>query len=238
VLFNYQNGRSGECFKNHIQGFKGKLQVDGYSVYESYENDPDFILFSCWAHARRYFEQAIDNDKQRANYVLRQIQILYKIEEAAKEQKLSNEERQKWRQERATPVLNTIKEFIENNVESILPASAIGKAFGYTIKRWNKLLTYTFHGEVEIENKLIENAIRPLALGRKNYLFAGSDDSAQRAAIVYSLFATCRLHRINPYDWLTDVFQRIKDQAINKISELLPQNWKKSNASANVELIS
>ncbi len=77
-----------------------------------------------------------------------------------------------------------------------------------------------------------------LALGRKNYLFAGSDDSAQRAAIVYSLFATCRLHRINPYDWLTDVFQRIKDQAINKISELLPQNWKKSNASANVELIS
>ena len=238
VLFTYQKGRSAECFKNHIQGFKGKLQTDGYSVYESYENDPDFILFSCWAHARRYFEQALDNDKQRADYVLRQIQILYKIEESAKEQKLSNEERQKWRQENATLILNTIKEFLDKNVESILPASAIGKAFGYTIKRWDKLLAYTIHGEVEIDNNLIENAIRPLALGRKNYLFAGSDESAERAAMVYSLFATCKLHDINPYDWLTDVFHRIKDHPINKISKLLPQNWKKSNAQAKVELIS
>jgi transposase len=231
VLFTYQKGRSGECFKNHIQGFKGKLQTDGYNVYESYENDPDFILFSCWAHARRYFEQALDNDKQRADYVLRQIQILYKIEEAAKEQKLSNEERQKWRQEKATPVLNTIKEFLDKNVESILPSNAIGRAFGYTIKRWDKLLAYTFHGEVEIDNNLIENSIRPLALGRKNYLFAGSHESAQRAAMVYSLFATCKLHSINPFEWLTDVFHRIKDHPINRISELLPQNWRKSSST-------
>jgi len=236
VMFTYQKGRSTECFKNHIQGFKGKLQVDGYSVYESYENDPDFILFSCWAHARRYFEQALDNDKQRADYVLRQIQILYKIEESAKEQKLSNDERQKWRQENATPVLNTIKEFLDKNVESILPASAIGKAFNYTIKRWNKLLAYTFHGEVEIDNNLIENAIRPLALGRKNYLFAGSDESAERAAMAYSLFATCKLHGINPYEWLTDVFHRIKDHPINRISELLPQNWRKSTAQTAIEV--
>lgn len=237
VLFTYQKGRSTECFKNHIQGFKGMLQTDGYSVYDSYENDPDFILFSCWAHARRYFEQALNNDKQRADYVLRQIQILYKIEESAKEQKLSNEERQKWRQENATPVLNTIKEFLDKNVESILPASAIGKAFGYTIKRWDKLLAYAFHGEVEIDNNLIENAIRPLALGRKNYLFAGSDESAERAAIVYSLFATCKLHGINPYEWLTDVFHRIKDHPINRISELLPQNWCKSTAQTPVEIV-
>ena len=232
VLFTYQKGRSGECLKNHIKGFKGKLQTDGYGVYESYEYDPDFILFSCWAHARRYFEQSLDNDKERSEFVLRQIQILYKIEKSAKAQNLSNEERQKWRQENATPVLNTIKDFLDKNVESILPASAIGKAFGYTIKRWDKLLRYTFHGEVEIDNNLVENSIRPLALGRNNYMFAGSHESAQRAAIAYSLFATCKLHGINPYEWSTDVFHRIKDHPINRISELLPQNWRKSNAPA------
>ena len=237
VLFTYQKGRSGECFENHIQGFKGKLQTDGYRVYESYENDPDFILFSCWSHARRYFEQAKDNDKQRSDYVLRKIQILYKIEESAKEQNFTNEQRQKWRQERATPVLNTIKEYLDKNVESILPSSTIGKAFNYTIKRWDKLLAYTFHGEVEIDNNLVENSIRPLALGRKNFMFAGSDESAQRAAISYSLFATCKLHGINPYEWLTDVFHRIKDHPINRISELLPQNWRKSTAQTEVEVM-
>ncbi len=237
VLFTYQKGRSAEYFNNHIQGFRGKLQTDGYSVYESCEKNPDFIMISCWAHARRYFEQALDNDKQRADYVLRQIQILYKIEESAKEQNLSKEERQKWRQENATPVMNTIKEFLDKNVDSILPASAIGKAFGYAIKRWDKLQAYTVHGEVEIDNNLIENAIRPLALGRKNYLFAGSDESAQRSAMVYSLFATCKLHDINPYDWLTDVFHRIKDHPINRISELLPQNWCRSAAKKNIEIV-
>ncbi|MBV6472820.1 MAG: hypothetical protein JPMHGGIA_01081 [Saprospiraceae bacterium] len=103
-----------------------------------------------------------------------------------------------------------------------------------TIKRWDKLLAYIYHGEGEIDNNLIENSIRPLALGRKNYLFAGSDDSAQRAAMVYSLFATCQLHDINPYDWLTDVFHRIKDHPINRIAELLPQNWNKSTVHTKV----
>lgn len=133
--------------------------------------------------------------------------------------------------------MNTIKEFLDKNVDSILPASAIGKAFGYAIKRWDKLQAYTVHGEVEIDNNLIENAIRPLALGRKNYLFAGSDESAQRSAMVYSLFATCKLHDINPYDWLTDVFHRINDHPINRISELLPQNWCRSTAKKNIEIV-
>ncbi|MBK6545228.1 MAG: IS66 family transposase [Saprospiraceae bacterium] len=180
-----------------MQGFKVKLQTDGYSVYETYENNPDFILFSCWAHARRYFEQALDKDKQRGNFVLRQIQILYKIEESAKAQKISDQKRQKWRQEHATPLLNTIKEFLDKNRESILPACAIGKAFGYAIIRWDKLIAYTFHAEVEMDHNFIENAIRPLALGMKNYLFAGTDESAQRATMVYSLFATSKLQGMN-----------------------------------------
>ncbi|MBX7177030.1 MAG: transposase, partial [Saprospiraceae bacterium] len=110
---------------------------------------------------------------------------------------------------------------------NILPASSLGEAIGYTLKRWRQLSNYIDHGEVEIDNNLIENKIRPIALGRKNYLFAGSHDSAQRAAMIYSLFATCKLHNINPYDWLIDVFKRINDHPINRIDELLPQNWEK-----------
>ncbi|MBK8298588.1 MAG: IS66 family transposase [Saprospiraceae bacterium] len=234
VLFTYQEGRSGESLINHIHGFKGKLQADGYGAYEKYKDNPDFILFSCWAHARRYFEQALDNDKERSEFIITQIQILYEIEKSAKEHNLTNEDRQKWRHKYAAPVLNTIKEYLDKNAELILPASAIGKAFGYTIKRWDKLVAYTIHGEVEIDNNLVENSIRPLELGRKNYLFAGSHESAQRSAVVYSLLGTCKLHSINPYVWLTDVYQRIKDHPINRIAELLPQNWKNSNDTSSV----
>lgn len=118
-----------------------------------------------------------------------------------------------------------IKEYLDKNVDYILPDMAIGKAFSYAIKRWDKLSDYVNHGEVEIDNNLVENSIRPLALGRKNYLFAGSEESAQRAAIMYTLFGICILHNINPYDWLTDILSKIKNQPINRISELLPQNW-------------
>ncbi|HRG67632.1 MAG: transposase [Saprospiraceae bacterium] len=105
-------------------------------------------------------------------------------------------------------------------------------------KSWDKLVAYSLHGEVEIDNNLVENSIRPLALGRKNYLFAGSHESAQRSAMFYSLLGTCKLHNINPYVWLTNVYQRIKDHPINRIAELLPQNWKNSKDTTNFELIS
>lgn len=238
VLFTYQKGRSGECFKNHIKGFKGKLQSDGYNVYELYENDPDITLFSCWAHARRYFEQALSSDQQRSEYVLKKIQTLYDIERHAKDNNLSYEERLELRQKISVDILNQIKDYLDRNLQSILPSLAIGKAFNYSLNRWDKLCAYTQYGEVEIDNNLVENTIRPIALGRKNYLFAGSHESAERSAIVYSLLGTCKLNDINPYEWLTDVFIRIKDHPINRISELLPHNWIKSHASVNVESIS
>ncbi len=119
-----------------------------------------------------------------------------------------------------------IKEYLDQQSSSnILPQSPIGKAIAYTLTRWSKLNKYIDHGEVEIDNNLIENSIRPLALGRKNFLFAGSQESAQRAAISYSLFGTCKIYNINPYEWLKDIFTRIKEHPINRISELLPHHW-------------
>lgn len=225
VLFTYQKGRSGQCLYDHIGKFKGKLQVDGYEVYNYYEDDPQVILFGCWAHARRYFEQALQNDKTRSEFVLKKIQELYKIERYCRENEYTIDQRQKWRQEHSISVLNEIKQYLDREVNSILPDLAIGKAFGYTLTRWEKLIRYAQHGEVEIDNNLVENSIRPLALGRKNYLFAGSHESAQRSAVMYSLLGTCKILGINPYNWLTDVFNRIKDHPIKRISELLPQNW-------------
>ncbi len=225
VLFSYQKGRGGEYLKNHIGNFKGILQCDGWKTYEQLQSNPQIKLISCWAHARRYFEQAKDQDKARAEQILKYIQELYDIEKHCRENNYNNEQRQKWRHDHSVTILNTIKEYLDKNVDYILPDMAIGKAFSYAIKRWDKLSDYVNQGEVEIDNNLVENSIRPLALGRKNYLFAGSEESAQRAAIMYTLFGICILHNINPYDWLTVILSKIKNHPINRISELLPQNW-------------
>ena len=116
----------------------------------------------------------------------------------------------------------------------VLPRSPIGQAIGYCLPRWDKLSLYTTNSLLLIDNNPVENAIRPVAIGRKNYLFAGSHPAAQRAAMIYSLFATCRLHHINPYDWLKDVLQRMHLYTTNNIHELLPHNWIRHNDSASV----
>ena len=107
----------------------------------------------------------------------------------------------------------------------VLPKSPVGQAIAYCLPRWEKLSIYTTNPILQIDNNPVENAIRPVAIGRKNYLFAGSHDAAQRAAMIYSLFATCRLHQINPYTWLKDVLERMHLYSTNNIAELLPQNW-------------
>ena len=229
VLFSYQKGRSGECMNNHLENFKGKLQTDGWKVYEQLKDNPEMELFNCWAHARRYFDQARENDPQRTTYMLTQIQILYEVEQYCRDQNLNSEQRKQIRQEKSKVQLEKIKEYLDNqSMSNILPQSPIGKAIAYTLTRWDKLQNYIDHGEVEIDNNLIENSIRPLALGRKNFLFAGSHESAQRAAMIYSLFGTCKINNINPYEWLKDILSRIKDHPINRISELLPHNWNKN----------
>src|SRR5215211_3405700 len=115
---------------------------------------------------------------------------------------------------------------MKNQYVQTLPKSAIGKALGYSIERWNELMMYTSDGKLNIDNNPVENSIRPVAIGRKNYLFAGSHEAAQRSAMLYSLLGTCKLNGINPIVWLTDVLKRLPSHQINKVQDLLPQNWK------------
>ena len=179
------------------------------------------------AHARRYFEKALDNDPKRAEHVLLLIQKLYRIERKIKEREANIDVVKRYRLLCALPILNEIETYLNTEKNNVLPKSSIGRAMSYTLNIFENLKQYIYDGRFEIDNNNIENAIRPLAIGRKNYLFAGSHESAQNIAMFYSFFATCKTNNINPYTWLCDVINRIPEHKANKLHELLPQNWEK-----------
>ena len=226
VLFDYRKGRSREGPDDVLKDFIGYLQTDGYVAYEDFDKRAGITLLHCMAHARRKFSDALQNDKERAEHALDLLQQLYAIERRIKQEASSAEAIVKLRQEEAVPLLKTLQAWMVAEYPKVLPRSPIGQAIGYCLPRWEKLSIYTTNAILQIDNNPVENAIRPVAIGRKNYLFAGSHEAAQRAAMVYSLFATCRLHHINPYHWLKDVLERMHLFTTNNVAELLPQNWK------------
>jgi len=226
VLFDYQPGRGREGPSELLKDFKGHLQTDGYAAYNIFDHQKDVTLLHCMAHARRKFVEAQLNDAGRAEYALSQFQLLYAIERRAADQELSHEQVLQLRQQEAVPILETLGKWMQQAYIEVLPKSAIGKALAYSIERWRQLMIYTTDGKLNIDNNPVENAIRPVAVGRKNYLFAGSHEAAQRSAMLYSLLGTCKLHDINPFTWLKKVLRIIPTHPINKIQELLPYNWK------------
>lgn len=228
VLFDYQPGRGSGAAAHVLEGFKGYLQSDGYAVYDKIGMRKDVTHVGCWAHARREFHNALTNDKERAGIALGFIQSLYKVEADATEGKLSTTERKELRLQKSLAVINAFGKWLADELKAggILPKSAIGKAIVYTLDRWDKLSAYLHDGSVEIDNNLVENAIRPLALGRKNYLFAGSHDAAKRAASIYSFFAMCRKEEVNPFEWLRHVFANIMDTKVTELHTLYPQYYK------------
>lgn len=231
VLFDYREGRGREGPQDSLQSFQGTLQTDGYGAYDYFGSIAGITLMACWAHNRRNFFEAQVNDAQRAGYVLERIQELYLIERQAREKDLTHEERRQIRQEKAIPILSGLEQWLKQEYAKVLPESSIGKSIAYALRRWAKLLIYTTDGKLEIDNNLVENSIRPVALGRKNYLFAGSHDAARRSAIFHSLFGSCKINNINPEEWLRDVMERIDDHPINRLEELLPHRWKSSQKS-------
>ena len=225
VLFDYREGRGREGPNECLHDFHGYLQTDGYAVYEDFDKRSGITLLHCMAHARRMFDQALDNDKQRAEHVLTEMQKLYSVEQLGRDKSLSLEELHTLRQEQAVPVLENIKVWMMDAYPQVLPESTIGKAIGYSLKRWDKLCLYTTNARLQIDNNLVENAIRPVAIGRKNYLFAGSHDGARRAAMLYSFLGTCKINNVNPFEWLRDILRRIPSHSVNKLEQLLPNNW-------------
>lgn len=227
VMFKYSQGRARKAPEEVLLDFTGTLQTDGYAAYTNMKTNGDINLLACMTHARRKFDAAKDNNKKLAEKFLSLFQSLYRIERDCLQEKKSFDIRFKYRQLYAKPILVEIEELLRSNLNNTLPKSPIGKAISYTLNLWPRLSAYINDGRFEIDNNQIENTIRPLAIGRKNYMFAGSHKAAQRAAMMYSFFATCKINNIEPHSWLADILNRISEHKANKLSELLPQNWKK-----------
>ncbi len=222
VCFDYRKSRGRDGPEKFLESFRGMLQTDGYNAYDIYEKKDGIILHGCMAHARRKFENSKDNDPKRAEYVLDRMRKLYMTEREARENNLSFEQRKELRLEQSLPVLQELETWMKEQLPDVLPKSSIGQAITYTLGLWKRLTRYIENGQVEIDNNLIENSIRPVAIGRKNYLFAGSHEAAQQAAMIYSFLGTCKINNIEPFSWLKDVLQKIQDHSIQKLDELLP----------------
>lgn len=222
VGFDYRKGRGRDGPKEFLVSFRGALQTDGYQAYDEFENKEGITLLACMAHVRRKFDQALDNDPNRATYALEKIQQLYKVERKAREDNLSQEQREELRQKEARPVLEELESWMKDQLAQVLPKSAIREALAYSLKLWKRLIRYIDDGRWEIDNNNVENSIRPVALGRKNYMFAGSHEGAKRAAMMYSFLGTCKINNVEPFSWLKDVLTRIPDHSIHKLEELLP----------------
>ena len=229
VLFYYNKGSRGYHILHEVlPGFQGAVQCDGYGAYNELDNIKGIITIGCWAHARRKFEQALENDPVPARYAMLIIQELYAIERRATESNFTPDQIKELREKESFPILKEFETWLLATAQTVLPKSPIGKAIFYTYGIYRKLIRYTFDGRYRIDNNQAENSVRDLALGRKNYLFCGNHQAAGRTAIIYSLMASCKINEVNPQEWLTDVLNRIQDHNSQKLDELLPHNWKMS----------
>ena len=235
VFFHYDHGsRAQKVALQLFKDYQGVIQTDGYAVYDIYENKKGILPIGCWAHARRKFEEALVEDKARASYALEQIGLLYQVERQADQQQLTYEERADLRSRLSYPIMVAFEKWLLNECPKVLPKGRIGKAIRYTYNIYHKLTRYHLDGRLKIDNNLGENAIRPIALGRKNWLFCGNDDAAENAAIMYSMLGCCKAHEVNFRDWLVYFLSNIHnyDNDYSKdLAELLPHNFKVHNGN-------
>lgn len=222
VVFDYIKTKEKVNILNALDGFNGHLQVDGNVSYETKGRQPNVILMHCLIHSRRKFIEAQDYDRQKASYALKLISQIYDIERSSKEDNLDPDQIRQRRQDLSTPIFIQLREWLENNAQPNLPSNPLQKAINYMLKRWSGLTIFNTDGHLLPDNNLIENQIRPMALGRKNYMFCGSHQGAENAAIFYSLLGTCKVNSIDPFKWLIYVFNHIDKHGINKLHQLLP----------------
>lgn len=222
VYFEYQRGRGHVHCTEMLSDFTGFLQTDDYHVYHRHKARDGVTGVACMAHARRKFEQALTSDRDRASMAMTFIQQIYAVEREARDGGLSYEARKELRLEKALPLLNAFGAWLAREVQKTLPKSPIGNAMRYAMRLWDHLLAYLYDGQLEIDNNLMENAIRPIALGRKNWLFAGSHDAAENIAMFRSFFATCVLNNIDPHKWLLYVLDHINTTKPSQYHTLLP----------------
>jgi transposase len=233
VLFHYDQGsRAGAVIESlaNKYNFKGYLQCDGFAGYETaFKTNPGVLLVNCMVHIRRHLEQALDENRPMAEHGLKEIQHLYRIEHMCDDAGMSFDERKAKRQELSKPIMEAMKLWMETEGLKYSESSLIGKAITYAYTRWDNMMRYLDDGRLLLDNNLAENEIRPITLGRKNYLFCGNHEAAKNMAVVCSLLATCRNHDVNPRDYLNDVISQMPyhtKASYEELLQLLPHKWK------------
>jgi len=239
VFYQWHASRSGSCLEELLGSFRGIVQCDGYRAYEAHAaKGRDIILAACWAHARRKFHEALQTGQAAAAVPLKAIAGLYAIEGQLRQARAGPMERAIVRQRDSAPILETLRHDLARlrAEPCVLPKSPLGRAIDYTLALWPKLEVFLLQGEVEIDNNPVENAIRPTAVGKKNWLFVGGEDTGGRSAILYTLIESARRHGHEPYAYLKDVLERLPSTTTAGLDELLPCNWKPAEQNAAVTL--
>ena len=237
VFFHWETSRATACLDKVIPAtFTGTIQCDGYAAYRAFANGrgQTITLAGCWAHVRRKFYEARESSPRLAGWLLNQIQQLYRIEARLREHRAGPSLRAAARASESRPAIKRIERALIKLKASgrQLPQSPLGSAIDYALGQWRTLEIYLSDGRVEIDNNLVENAIRPTAIGKKNWLFIGEADAGQRSAIVYTLIECCRRRGLNPFAYLRDVLTRLPNMTNRQIHEVTPEAWSKSRRTA------
>ncbi len=230
LLYDYDPSRSQQVPMRLLEGFAGYLQTDGYEAYNRVCAEQGLTAVGCWAHARRKFDEAIKaqqllgpekRKKSMAAIALKKIQALYRIERDIKA--MTPEERHRIRDLRSKPLIEELRAWLDQHIPIVPPRSALGKAMNYADKQWPKLIVYLEDGRLRMDNNLVENAIRPFVIGRKNFLFCDTVNGANASANLYSLIETAKANGIEPYAYLRTVFTELPNAAsVEEIEALLP----------------
>jgi hypothetical protein len=232
VIFEFHPGRGKDYAEALIGDFQGYLQRDGYGVYGALARaNPGLIPAGCWSHARRKFVEAVEERPKEAGLIVTELCKLYLIERRARDEDLRPEQRFKLRAEASAPILAALRSRLEAWLPGCLPQSPLGKAIKYALAEWEPLNCYLRDGRLEIDNNLTENAIRPSAVGKKNWLFIGHPEAGWRSAVIYSVIASCRRHGIDPWTYVSDVLQRLPAMKQSEVPTLLPRCWKPASTT-------
>jgi hypothetical protein len=232
VVFDYTSTRERAGPEKFLEDYRGYLQADAYVAYDSFFTDPQrgLVEVACWAHTRRHFHQALDNDSARMGAVLAFIARLYAVEKSARQAGIAGDDLRQLRQQGAVPVLNELHTYLLKIHDEVLPKSAAGQAVNYALKNWPALMRYTEDGGLAIDNNHTERTLRGIAVGRNNWLFVGSDRGGKTMAILRSFVGSCELVKVDPFAWFQDVLSRIGEQSIQALDELLPHRWAAAQA--------
>ncbi len=231
TLFDWHSGRGHECLKSFVpESFAGVIQCDAFVAYRTFAREREGIMLAgCWAHARRKFHDALEGGEQlgRTAWIMRQIQNLYRVEKKLRESRAGPALREATRQSESRMIIERIEKALIclKFSSAVLPQSLLGKAISYALKQWEMLGVYLDNGLVEIDNNQVENAIRPTAIGKKNWLFIGSEEAGWRSALIYSLIESCRSRGIDPSEYLRDILTRLPSMTNWQVAGITPRAW-------------